>query len=228
MRADGFDLERGRPDVASVVDEVLHLGLQKRRQQDLLHGRPLALVFIQDLADEFFEVVAVLVGNRVVVAFDDFVDESEQVVSQKRVLERAQFVEHTAERPHVRLERVWPVFSNLGTHVVRRADDRHCGFVCVFEHFRDSEVTQLDGAVACQKYVRSFDVSVDDFSAVDVFERNRNLYEPVQNFVFGESSLLLFLLDVVGKVSDFSVLHDDDEDAFFDIAGFVRHNVCML
>ena len=45
-----------------------------------------------------------------------------QALAVKGALERAQLVQHAAQRPHVALTVVRPVLANLGRQVVRRAD----------------------------------------------------------------------------------------------------------
>ena len=74
-----------------------------------------------------------------------------------------------------------------------------------FEHFGNSEVSDLDRVVAGEEYILRFDVAVDDASAVHIIQRETDLHKPVEDFQFSEHLVfLLFALDVVRKVANYN------------------------
>ena len=54
----------------------------------------------------------------------------------------------------------------------------------MLKHTRDAEVTDLDLAALRHEYVLRFEVSVQDFAIVDVFDGESHLHEPIEDLVF--------------------------------------------
>jgi len=54
----------------------------------------------------------------------------------------------------------------------------------MLEHSRNTEVADLDLSVLRHENVLRLQVSVKNFSVVNVFDRKRHLHEPIQYLVF--------------------------------------------
>lgn len=53
--------------------------------------------------------------------------------------------------------------------------------MCVLQHFRDTEITQLDGVARSEEHVLGFEISVKNLSSMDVLERHADLHEPLHD-----------------------------------------------
>ena len=53
---------------------------------------------------------------------------------------------------------------------------------------------------------------MDNFTTMNVLKRHADLNKPVEDLLLGERGILLqFSLDVIGKVADFAILHNNDQ-----------------
>ena len=142
------------------------------------------------------------------------------------MLQSTQLIEHTAQCPYIRFERVWFAFTHFRAHIVWRAHHSWGCIVGSVQQLRNTKIAQLDCILLSQENVLRFDVSVKNLTSMDVLECCSNLYEPIKYLLLGESlTFLLLLLNVVGQVSNFTVLHLYIQHILLNKTGHVWHNV---
>ncbi len=78
------------------------------------------------------------------------------------MLQCAQLVQHTPQRPYVRLEVVSLAGTRLRAQVVRCTDYCRCQDLGVLQHFRDAEISQLNGPLRVNKDILRLNVPVED------------------------------------------------------------------
>ena len=57
---------------------------------------------------------------------------------------------------------------------------------CLFQFLRNTKITQLDNSVLASHDVGSLDVSMEDFSVVNMLQTEKGLCEPAENLSFFE------------------------------------------
>lgn len=97
------------------------------------------------------------------------------------------------------------------------------------QHFRDAEVTQLNGVVFGEENILGFQVSMKDLAAVNVFERETELNEPVHDFRLSERLVLgLLLSHMIGQIAVLAKLHYDNQNTLFDERVLVWNDVRVV
>ena len=104
------------------------------------------------------------------------------------------FVENATQRPNIRFLVVRFLLANFWRKVVRSSNGSLSTVVGVLQHTRDAEISDLDGSVLVHENVLSLQVSVQNFSVVDVLDGQRHLHKPVENLVFAVADFADFLL----------------------------------
>jgi len=131
--------------------------------------------------------------------------------------EGSHFVKHDAHGPHISTERIRLCLDHFGGQVVGCSDHRlrllHGGL----EHLGNAKVADLDNALLRQKHILSLQISVNNFSVMDVFHSQANLGEPVEYLAFGYRTPSL-LLDPLLEITSVSKVHDN---AKLSLLGFV-------
>lgn len=96
------------------------------------------------------------------------------------------------------------------------------------EDLCDSEISKFDASAAGEEDVGGLDISVQDLASVEELNCHHSLEEPVEDGALGEALASKFLLlNVVKKVTFFTVLHDDDQGAGLEEALVVGDDVGM-
>ena len=145
------------------------------------------------------------------------------------MLQRTQFIQNTPKRPHITLERIRLILTDFRTHIIRSSYTGHGRLVGGLEQLGDPEISEFDCVIFGEENVLRLDVSVQDLSAVDIVEGDRDLYEPVPNLVLGEMFIRgLFVLDMRGQISNLAVFHLNVKCVFFDEARDVGDDVGVL
>lgn len=211
-------------------DELLSFLANQLSFEDLSDTRPLLWVFFQQQIDQIFELFTVaVISDRRVILLDNLEDEAEQVVGSESMLECAELVEYYTQRPDIGLARVRLRFAGLRRHVVGSSDDGLGVCIRGLQDTRNAEVTKLNRQVTSKEDVLRLQVAMYDPPAVDVFECQADLNEPVPDLPFIEVFAVLYLaLDVVAQVADFAVLHDNDERLLRKERLFIRDDVLMV
>jgi hypothetical protein len=120
------------------------------------------------------------------------------------MLKSTEFIKNTTHCPNIRLETIWFVFANFRTHIVGSSNHCHCMFIGVLKDSGYSKVSQLYCVISSQEYIGSLNISMQNFSAMDVFKSHAHLYKPIDDIIFIElfSSILLFL-DMEIQITNF-------------------------
>ena len=101
----------------------------------------------------------------------------------------------------------------------------------LFGNLRYIQVSQFDCAILSQEYVRTLDVSVENFQIMKCFHSANNLNEVVPYFLLREMSvLLLVIINELHHVTAICVLHDNTQGGrrVLKKCLFVADNVLML
>ena len=102
-----------------------------------------------------------------------------------------------------------------------------CAVVSVLEHSGNTKVSNFNRSILVHKDVLSLQISVQDFSVVDMFNSQRHLHEPIEDLVFTVTHFAnLFLVgNLRVQVSSVCIVHDDAEAPLIHEALFVGNNV---
>jgi len=73
--------------------------------------------------------------------------------------------------------------TDFGWQVIRRSNGSLRAVICMLENSSDSKVSNLDSAVLRHKDVLSFQVSMKDFSIMNVFYCQSHLHKPIKDLV---------------------------------------------
>ena len=118
--------------------------------------------------------------------------------------EGSHLVKHDAHGPHISTERIRLCLDHFGGQVVGCSDHRlrllHGGL----EHLGNAKVADLDNALLRQKHILSLQISVNNFSVMDVFHSQANLGEPVEYLAFGYRTPSL-LLDPLLEITSYKI-----------------------
>mmetsp|Transcript_17715 Transcript_17715/g.48192 ORF Transcript_17715/g.48192 Transcript_17715/m.48192 type:complete len:350 (+) Transcript_17715:561-1610(+) len=183
---------------------------QRRHLHELINGRSMSRIDLQQGRYNISEVVAVLRRYPRVLPPEDLSVEALHVLCPKRRAERHHLVKNTAERPHVALGVVGHIPPDLGGGIVRGPGLRHAeASLC---HLGDVEVPELcyhAVLLVVKEYVRALHVPVEDPHVVQGLEARAHAVEvPPDVDLFEVRPLLLALCDLVHEVATVRALRD--------------------
>lgn len=142
-------------------------------------------------------------GNRRKLTSQDFENQSALIVGLKRMLQRAQFVQHAPKRPDVRLIVVGLLLTEFWRKVVGRAN--HC-----IRHFQrrlkllsNPQIPNLDDVVFRQEHVNRLYVPVQNLVRMKVMNAEAHLDEELPNSAFRQGPSL-HLFKILPKVAIFT------------------------
>ena len=85
--------------------------------------------------------------------------------------------------------------------------------VGMLQNSGNTKITDLNGTILIHKDVLSFQISVQNFSIVDMLYSQGHLYKPIKNLVFAVAHFSNFLLvcDFRVEISSVCIVHDNAE-----------------
>ena len=92
-------------------------------------------------------------------------------------------VEDAAQAPNITLLVVWLFLADLWRQIIWCSDRSLCAVVCVLKYSRDTEISYLYLVCLGHEYVLGFQVAMEDFPIVDVFDCEAHLHEPVKDLI---------------------------------------------
>lgn len=95
-----------------------------------------------------------------ILASYDLEYECSLIVGLERVLEGAEFIQHTTEGPYITLLVVWPLFAHLGAEVVRRPHHGTSEVILIREHLSYSQIAYAYLLLTAEEYIHRLDVAV--------------------------------------------------------------------
>ncbi len=95
-------------------------------------------------------------------------------------------VENAAKGPDITFVVIWLVFANLWRKIVWRSNGCFRELIRIVKNTSNAKVAQFDKIFLGEKNVLSFEISVENFSIVDMLESKTDLNEEVQDFFFAE------------------------------------------
>ena len=93
--------------------------------------------------------------------------------------QRYHLIQNAPKRPYIRLLIIGLLLADFGREVVRCTYGRLGTIVSMLEDTGDSEITNFDLSTLCHEDVLCFQITVEDFTIVNMLDRQRHLYEPI-------------------------------------------------
>lgn len=78
------------------------------------------------------------------------------------------------------------------------------------EYFCDSKIANFEGIVLHQEDILCFEISMHNFSVVDMFESETDLREPVEHLILRDKLTLIFY-HFLAEIPSITVIHDNAE-----------------
>ena len=92
----------------------------------------------------------------------------------------------------------------------------------MFKHLCNTKITELNDLILCEEYILTFQISMQDFSIMDMLYCERNLCEPFKNLFFRQILLLLF--QKVLQIASVCIVHNDAQLPSFCFIHFSKPN----
>lgn len=142
-------------------------------------------------------------GNWGKLTSQDFENQSALVVGFKRMLQRAQLVQHAAKRPDIRLIVVGLLLTEFWRKVIGSANNCIRHFQRRLKLLSNPQIPNLDNVVLRQEHVDCLNVPVQNLVRMKVMNANAHLDEELPNSAFWQSTSL-HLFQILPKVAIFT------------------------
>ena len=120
-------------------------------------------------------------------------------------------VQDATQGPDIRLLIVRLFLANLRGQVIWCSNSCLSAVIGMLENSCDTKVTDFDRAILVHENVLCFEISMKNFSVVNMLDGQGHLNEPVEDLVFTVAHFsYLFLVSNLGiQVSTIGIVHDD-------------------
>lgn len=122
--------------------------------------------------------------NLLILSLYNLQNQKENGISVKGGSQRTEFVKDDSQGPDIRGKGVRLGFNDFGTHVGWSTQYCLCVLLRCLQYFSDAEVAEFDDSGLSEEYVGSFEVTMDDFPIVNVFDCKGELCKSVEYLLF--------------------------------------------
>lgn len=194
---------------------------QTRMSQNLVNCRSSVHINGQELTYQISQISWIMSRNRFEFTSYDMHSEEVHVHTLERWLQSAHFIEQNSDGPDISLEGIGSTFNNLGWQVIRGTHHWLAHLHRMLKHPGDSKVTNLDDTLFCQENVLAFDISVQNFTVMDVLHSEAYLGKPVKNGALWKVAASL-LLNLNSQITSIGIVHDNTQMSFLRLVRFAE------
>lgn len=153
--------------------------LKKVLFKNLSYWWSLKWLFNKHVSNKALHVCTIVLWNLRVGSFHNFRHQSFHTVCVKGMMQSDHLIKDAAKRPNVWFLIVRLFLANFWRQVIRSSNCSFCTIVCVLKNSSNSKVSNLDFSILSHEYILSFQISVENFSVMNVLDGQCDLNKPI-------------------------------------------------